>query len=112
MDEKHDMPLSRRTSLTEPPPATIPVPIEVKSTATDSTSDNENSEKVDESFDSSDGPADVNAELKKSVSAISGTSNDENVVYPHGFRLAIIVLSLCFSVFLVALDQTIIATAM
>jgi hypothetical protein len=98
--------------LTEPPPATIPVPIDVKSTVTDSTSDNDNSEKVDESFDSTDGPADVNDNLKKSVSAISSASNDDNVVYPHGWRLAIIVLSLCFSVFLVALDQTIIATAM
>ncbi|KAI9746878.1 MAG: MFS sugar transporter [Lichina confinis] len=31
--------------------------------------------------------------------------------YPHGFKLLLISLSLCFAVFLVALDQTIIATA-
>ena len=47
--------------------------------------------------------------LAKTVSAIS---NDDNVVYPKGLRLAIVFVSLCFAVFLVALDQTIIATAM
>lgn len=48
-------------------------------------------------------------ELSKSVSAMS---NDDNIVYPKGLRLVIITISLCFAVFLVALDQTIIATAM
>ena len=36
--------------------------------------------------------------------------NDE-IVYPSGMKLAIITVALCFSVFLVALDNTIIATA-
>src|SRR5579859_5301837 len=44
--------------------------------------------------------------------AVSSMSNDDNVVYPSGARLTIITMSLCFAVFLVALDQTIIATAM
>jgi hypothetical protein len=43
---------------------------------------------------------------------MSSISNDDNVVYPSGFRLTVITVSLCFAVFLVALDQTIIATAM
>jgi hypothetical protein len=47
--------------------------------------------------------------LTQSVSAMS---NDDDVVYPKGFRLTVITISLCFAVFLVALDQTIIATAM
>ncbi|KAI9887005.1 MAG: MFS sugar transporter [Watsoniomyces obsoletus] len=37
--------------------------------------------------------------------------NEEGVEYPGGFKLAVISVSLCFAVFLVALDQTIIATA-
>jgi hypothetical protein len=44
--------------------------------------------------------------------AVSTASNDDHVVYPHGFRLTVITVSLCCAVFLVALDQTIIATAM
>jgi len=36
---------------------------------------------------------------------------DKEIVYPTGLVLASIVLALCLAVFLVALDQTIIATA-
>jgi len=96
-------------SLTEPPSDTIPIPIKVNSMmANDPQSDIDNSEKIDSSVDSNEGRAD----LTKSVSAISDASNDHNIVYPSGLRLAIIIISLCLSVFLVALDQTIIATAM
>jgi hypothetical protein len=42
----------------------------------------------------------------------SSVSTDSNMVYPSGLRLAVVVISLCFAIFLVALDQTIIATAM
>jgi hypothetical protein len=35
---------------------------------------------------------------------------EEDMEYPHGIKLAIILAALCLSVFLVALDQTIIAT--
>jgi len=42
----------------------------------------------------------------------SAVSTDSNIVYPTGLPLAIVVTSLCFAIFLVALDQTIIATAM
>jgi hypothetical protein len=31
--------------------------------------------------------------------------------YPHGFRLIVIIIAVCLAVFLVALDQTIVATA-
>jgi hypothetical protein len=36
---------------------------------------------------------------------------EEDMEYPHGLKLAVILAALCLSVFLVALDQTIIATA-
>ena len=36
---------------------------------------------------------------------------DDEIEYPHGVKLAIIVVSLCLSIFLMALDNTIIATA-
>lgn len=39
-------------------------------------------------------------------------SNDEDVVYPTGITLILIITSLCLAVFLVALDQTIIAPAL
>lgn len=42
----------------------------------------------------------------------SAVSTDSTIVYPTGLPLAIVVIALCFAIFLVALDQTIIATAM
>jgi hypothetical protein len=36
---------------------------------------------------------------------------EDDIVYPTGAKLALILFALCLSVFLVALDQTIIATA-
>jgi len=53
---------------------------------------------------------------KKSSQVANGvaedtTLEDEEIVYPNGLVLAAIVLALCLAVFLVALDQTIIATA-
>jgi hypothetical protein len=36
---------------------------------------------------------------------------EEDMEYPHGFKLAVILGALCLAVFLVALDQTIISTA-
>jgi hypothetical protein len=36
---------------------------------------------------------------------------EEEMEYPHGIKLVIILAALCLSVFLVALDQTIISTA-
>jgi hypothetical protein len=40
------------------------------------------------------------------------TEDDDNVVYPSGPKLWLLMISLCLSVFLVALDQTIIAPAL
>lgn len=37
--------------------------------------------------------------------------DDDDIVYPSGMKLVVITLALCLSVFLVALDNTIIATA-
>ncbi|GKT46400.1 efflux pump aflT [Colletotrichum spaethianum] len=39
-------------------------------------------------------------------------SEDDDVVYPSGLKLVLIIISLCLAVFLVALDQTIIAPAL
>ncbi len=41
-----------------------------------------------------------------------GNRGEEDVVYPSGPKLILIIVSLCLSVFLVALDQTIIAPAL
>ena len=40
-----------------------------------------------------------------------GKDTEDNIEYPHGLKLVLILAALCLSVFLVALDQTIIATA-
>lgn len=62
--------------------------------------------------DNDDEKIESSADWTKSVSVISVVSTEENAMYPVGFRLVMIVVSLYFAVFLVALDQTIIATAM
>lgn len=46
-----------------------------------------------------------------SIPGIQAGSEPDNIVYPGGVKLGIIVASLCLSVFLMALDNTIIATA-
>lgn len=57
-------------------------------------------------------PVDNETDGAPVTQSVSAVSDDSNMVYPKGFRLAVIFISLCFAVFLVALDQTIIATAM
>ncbi|ETI26875.1 hypothetical protein G647_09974 [Cladophialophora carrionii CBS 160.54] len=46
-----------------------------------------------------------------SVISAPGVEDDDAIIYPGGLKLALITLALCLSVFLVALDNTIIATA-
>jgi hypothetical protein len=46
-----------------------------------------------------------------SVISAPGAEDDDEILYPGGLKLALITLALCLSVFLVALDNTIIATA-
>lgn len=48
---------------------------------------------------------------EKGAEAGQAEIDDENIEYPHGAKLWIILAALCLAVFLVALDQTIIATA-
>ncbi|KAE9370450.1 MFS toxin efflux pump [Stipitochalara longipes BDJ] len=56
------------------------------------------------------------ADLKKQTTTTEKEAQakldaEEDMQYPHGLKLAVILAALCLSVFLVALDQTIIATA-
>ena len=46
-----------------------------------------------------------------SIISVPGADEGDEIVYPQGLKLALIILALCLSVFLVALDNTIIATA-
>lgn len=46
-----------------------------------------------------------------SISIDAGPVDDDVFEYPHGLKLALVTLSLCLAVLLVALDNTIIATA-
>ena len=42
---------------------------------------------------------------------VTGPPKDAEVVYPTGIKVVLVLVALCLSVFLVALDQTIISTA-
>ncbi|KAI8260256.1 Efflux pump aflT [Colletotrichum sp. SAR11_239] len=53
---------------------------------------------------------DLNATDTKAPS--THQSSEDEVVYPHGLKLILIIIALCLAVFLVALDQTIIAPAL
>ncbi|KAM0144798.1 hypothetical protein ACHAP3_000831 [Botrytis cinerea] len=55
--------------------------------------------------------APVNIPLQKELSSSPDELDGEEAVYPHGLKLVVILAALCLAVFLVALDQTIIATA-
>jgi hypothetical protein len=46
-----------------------------------------------------------------SIISTPGAEDDDEIVYPGGLKLATIIVALCLGVFLVALDNTIIATA-
>ena len=56
-------------------------------------------------------PAKENHGVSEKEEAKAGGPEDEEIEYPHGLKLAIILSALCLSVFLVALDNTIISTA-
>ncbi|KAK2595437.1 hypothetical protein QQS21_006847 [Conoideocrella luteorostrata] len=43
---------------------------------------------------------------------VDGNDDDNNPNYPHGLKLVLIIVALCLAIFLVALDQTIIAPAL
>ncbi|OAP56030.1 hypothetical protein AYL99_10182 [Fonsecaea erecta] len=55
--------------------------------------------------------SDAKSTTSGSVVAPAGPGDEDELVYPGGLKLALITLALCLSVFLVALDNTIIATA-
>ncbi|ETI28818.1 hypothetical protein G647_01270 [Cladophialophora carrionii CBS 160.54] len=48
---------------------------------------------------------------EEEVQADAGTETEDHTNYPHGLKLVTLIIALCLAVFLVALDQTIIATA-
>ena len=58
-----------------------------------------------------DVPLSIQRTTSNSVISAPGAEDDDEIVYPGGLKLVIITLALCLSVFLVALDNTIIATA-
>lgn len=66
---------------------------------------------VDQSSDSPLGEPLAKVSTTKSTRSAISLPNDDTIVYPTGGKLAVITLALCLSVFLVALDNTIIATA-
>lgn len=51
-------------------------------------------------------------ETEKQEEVIEAAAGGDTADYPHGAKLALIIASLCLAIFLVALDQTIIAPAL
>lgn len=49
--------------------------------------------------------------LEETIEKPSNEPSDDGAEYPHGFKLISLITALCLAIFLVALDQTIIATA-
>jgi hypothetical protein len=54
----------------------------------------------------------VSTDKTEDIKAEEEAQDDEDAKYPKGMPLILIILSLCLAVFLVALDQTIIAPAL
>lgn len=52
-----------------------------------------------------------NHEIEAKAGAEGNAEAEDLTKYPHGFKLVTLIIALCLAVFLVALDQTIIATA-
>jgi hypothetical protein len=50
-------------------------------------------------------------ETPKDIGKTEGGAEEDTSDYPTGFKLVTLIIALCLAVFLVALDQTIIATA-
>jgi hypothetical protein len=67
--------------------------------------------KEDESELSSEKQNGADPVLDSSLEKTANPQTDDEVVYPTGARVVLILAALCMSVFLVALDQTIISTA-
>jgi hypothetical protein len=57
-------------------------------------------------------PTDSKTEKPAEETAAAAEDGEDTSKYPHGLKLALILTSLCIAVFLVALDQTIIAPAL
>ena len=66
--------------------------------------------KADEVLDEKNGNLASNV-TEKGKGADAEAQNEDDTEYPHGLKLVTLITALCLAVFLVALDQTIIATA-
>ena len=55
--------------------------------------------------------SDEKATAKDTVPLNHGPLSDDDMQYPKGIRLVLLVVAICLAAFLVALDSTIIATA-
>ena len=53
----------------------------------------------------------TSGKMEEDITVNHADPPEEEMEYPHGIKLGIILAALCLSVFLVALDQTIISTA-
>lgn len=62
-------------------------------------------------YDEEKGTPPRSVDLEKPDVATSSTAQDDEIEYPGPWRLLVIILGLYLAVFLVALDQTIIGTA-
>ncbi|KAI1847611.1 hypothetical protein JX266_006463 [Neoarthrinium moseri] len=90
---------SRTLYMTQSSEATPKIPIEDQMTG-------------DSKETAPDGASEMEAKQLSTTPARPITEDEEDMEYPKGLKLGLIILSLCLAVFLVALDQTIIAPAL
>jgi hypothetical protein len=84
--------------------------VQTSDTASQMNMDTQHQQAVSTRASSSAGDVDIQNE-KAHEDGVLPSAADEEAVYPSGVKLGLITLALCLSVFLVALDNTIIATA-
>lgn len=89
--------------------ATEKTPSDPKETTASETSIEEQNAVEPERASTSEPPAKLAAMTQEEKKA--KTLAEEDIEYPHGLKLWLILAALCLAVFLVALDQTIISTA-
>ncbi|KLU86453.1 hypothetical protein MAPG_05466, partial [Magnaporthiopsis poae ATCC 64411] len=110
--EKHSLEKQPAMSPTPQPPPADQDAADTKAASGNATTDASFVEKHDGTGTPGAKAAENGAAKTGGSSSSSGADADADVEYPKGPKLILIIAALCLSVFLVALDQTIIAPAL
>ena len=93
------------------PGATVPAHTEESRSISSTSTINKNEQVLDEKNGQQHIATDITESKKVNDEESAAVGEEENANYPKGLKLVTLIIALCCAVFLVALDQTIIATA-